>query len=1282
MTAAPLTEAQSGLWYAQRLDPANPIFNTGQYVELRGPLDREAFRDAVDEACAEADALALRIVEGPNGPEQFVDPSRRPRLSFVDATEADALAAIQRDLATVDGPLAAQTLYRVAPERHLWAQRIHHLVIDGYGTALLTNRVAELYNATIARRAAGPRDATGREAGSRDAAGRAPGPAFAPLQGVWAEDAAYRASARRAEDAAWWRETLAGADVVGMAPGRAVSAHRFVRAERRLPPSLGAGLRALAERHDLGWPDVLTALVAAYTRRFAAAAETVIGVPFMGRLGSASARVPAMVMNVLPLRVRPDEDAPLVDYLRQVSRALVVARRHGRYRGEQLRRDLGLLGGERRLYGALVNVLPFDQPPRFDGLDAHVHVLGTGPVDDVSFTFRGELGLTIDANPNLYRDAEIEAHGARLVAFLEAALDAETLGAIPTATAEEAARELDAFNATAHEIPATTLTKLLEESMETHAGSSAVRFGDRTMAYAELDRRSAALASVLVAHGAKPGAIVAVALPRSLELVVALVAVLRAGAAYLPIDLEHPSARIAKIIDSAKPVITLDEEGPLRPSQWTYRKRKLPAASPDDRAYVIYTSGSTGEPKGVEITHRAIVNRLLWMREHYGIGVHDRILQKTPATFDVSVWEFFLPLLSGARLVVAPPGAHRDPSAIARLVRDEEISTLHFVPSMLAAFLDAPEAAGLTPKRVFCSGEELPADLRDRFHRVLHAELHNLYGPTEAAVDVSHWPAGPEDRSRPVPIGHPVWNTRLVLLDERRRPVPPGIVGHLHLGGVQLARGYLGRPDLTAERFIDDPARPGQRLYVTGDLARRREDGAVVFLGRADHQVKIRGLRIELGEIEAAIAATSLTRGAAVIAKDARLVAYVVPGDGYAPEELRAALATTLPEYMLPAAFVELTSLPMTTNGKLDRAALPAPAFSSAGGALPASATEKKLAELFASVLDRREPIHLDDDFFALGGDSIAAVRLLLRVRDAFGRDPGLAALFEAPKLRDLAARVDADRDTDDGLGPIVTLRRGDPALAPLFVVHPAGGLAWGYRGLAAAMDPARTVYGLQAPALAPDVSIPESIDALAADYARRVVETVPAGPYHLAGWSVGGIVAQAMAVELHRGGHEVGLVAMLDSYPAECWRAEPEPTESAALRSLLTIAGYDPDRYPELQTRDAIVRFLRAGKSALGNLPEEALNGVIRVVLDTNRLVRAHQHRRYAGVLTHVRAAKDHVARPSLTPDLWRPYAGVLDRIDVPFLHPQLTGPEATAVIAPALSERMGARTRDRASA
>ncbi|HEL3193547.1 TPA: enterobactin synthase subunit F [Stenotrophomonas maltophilia] len=1276
-TPVALTEAQAGLWFAQRLAPDNPSFNTAHAVWIEGALDVAAFMAAANRAAVETEAFALRFAEGADGqPLQWHEPTHVPLLSVRDlsgdtdpASAARALMQADR-LSAVDPTrdrISQQVLFDLGGQRWVWYLRVHHLAADGYGMALFTDRVCALY------------------------AGRA-GEALPGLAGVLADDAAYRADPRRTQAGQWWREQMQGAPAGAGLAGTLAASDDALRWVQPLDAAFREQLLQASVRWLQPWPDVLAALSAEYLRRMSAADEVVLGVPYMGRLGNASARVPAMVMNVLPLRVAAGEGS-VEAFTRGLGRQLSQGRKHGRYRGEQLRRDLGLVGAQQRLHGPLVNVQPFYKPLALNGVRATLEVLCTGPVDDLTLGFRGDgqhlLDLEIEANPALYSRDDVEAHATRLLHFVSAALEAGDIAAVPLATVVEAQQVVHGFNATAHALPQTTLVELLQQGMDRDPHAPALVFGDTTLDYATLEARSFALAAQLRAMEVGPGSVVAVALPRSLELVIALVAVLRAGAAYLPLDLAHPDERLARILSSAQPACVLaaaevsarmDGVPVLAPDQWTALSFAAPWAdpAPSDAAYVIYTSGSTGEPKGVVIEHRAIVNRLLWMREHYGIRSDDRVLQKTPATFDVSVWEFFLPLLCGATLVVAGPDAHRDPTELARLIRAHAITTAHFVPSMLDAFLAAPASEDLQLRRVFTSGEALDASLRDRFHGRVQAELHNLYGPTEAAVDVSYWPASAQDHSRPVPIGFPVWNTRLYVLDARMQPLPVGVPGDLYLGGVQLARGYLGRDDLTAERFLADPFLPGERIYRTGDVACWRNDGAVEYLGRSDHQVKLRGLRIELGEIEAALRELPGMDRVEVLLRqdapgDARLVAYV-PSALADAATLRSHLATRVPDYMVPSAFVGVDQWPVTANGKLDRTALPKPPQQEAGGLLPRTPLEQELAVLFAQALGRETPVAVDADFFSLGGDSLSAVHLLLAIEQRWRCDLGLGALFEQPTVAALATRIEEPPVlADHALGPVISLAATDAdGPTPLFVLHPAGGIAWNYRTLARALQPARPVYGLQSPALDPKQPLPSSIEAMANDYVQRVVTLQPKGPVHLLGWSVGGILAQAMAVRLHEIGREVGELVLLDAYPSECWRAEPEPDAIAALRALLAIAGHDPDAHLELDSRERILGFLRRGGSALGSLPDVVLDGVVRAVTGTNRLIREHIHQPFDGTLVHVRAGRDHQARPQLQSALWRTHARRVQALELPFLHAELTGRDAVAQLAPWLSARL----------
>ncbi|MFD0547749.1 amino acid adenylation domain-containing protein [Streptomyces rectiviolaceus] len=444
------------------------------------------------------------------------------------------------------------------------------------------------------------------------------------------------------------------------------------------------------------------------------------------------------------------------------------------------------------------------------------------------------------------------------------------------------------------------------------------------------------------------------------------------------------------------------------------------AVDGEDLAYVIFTSGSTGRPKGVMNVHAALRNRLLWMQDAYGLDASDRVLQKTPFSFDVSVWEFFWPLMTGAALVMARPDGHRDSAYLADTIATERITTIHFVPSMLQLFLSEPPGRSAGLRRVFCSGEELSRDLHDRFLGLHTAELHNLYGPTEAAIDVTAWHCRPQDDPRPVPIGHPIANIRMYVLDRHDRPVPAGVAGELCIGGRGLARGYLDRPELTAERFTDDPFVPGARIYRTGDLARHRTDGALEFLGRLDHQVKLRGQRLELGEIEAVLTRHATVREAVVVAHehspgDVRLAAYVTPARADRPEagDLAAHLREQLPEYMVPASFTVLDALPLTPSGKTDRKALPAPQTGrpdlKTRFVAPKDGLEQTLAGMWRGLLGV-ERVGLRDNFFDLGGHSLLMAEFRTGLAAALGHELTMVELFQHPTIESLAARLGGTR--------------------------------------------------------------------------------------------------------------------------------------------------------------------------------------------------------------------------------------------------------------------------------
>ncbi|MEU3461056.1 amino acid adenylation domain-containing protein [Streptomyces sp. NPDC006733] len=1294
----PLTAAQRGMWFAQCLDPAGPALNTAEYVEIHGDVDPALFAAALHRTVGECDALRVRLVETPDGPRQLPLTVAAPGAGFPLHTadlraEPDpdraAAAWMRSDLAVpfdlAAGPPFAQALFRVGDHRWLWYQRIHHAVMDGFGYSLLARRVAEVYSAL----------AGGAEAG--------PSP-FGRLAELVADDAAYRAGEAFEADRAHWRDAFADRPAVPVLADRtALPSRTFVRRTAHLGPELSTRIRDLAASVKATWPDVLIAAQALYLSRAAGADEVVLGVPMMGRMGSAALRVPGMVMNVLPLRVRVRPDESFRQLVRQVVLGIRSIRRHQRYRYEDIRRDLGLLGEGRALVGPLVNVMPFDYALTFAGAPSTPHNLSAGPVEDLTVNIYDRadgsgLRIDYDGNPALYTEAALTAHQTRFLHLLEelTAADPQLPQALTgITTAAERALTVTEFNATTRALPPTTLIGPIEAQAVRTPDAVALVFEGSELTYRELNARANRLARHLRGLGVGPGVLAAVAVPRSADLIVSLLAILKAGGAYLPLDPDYPAERLAYMLGDARPacVVTDSATRGALPAELAlpvvlvdrtdlsgyYATDPGRALTPQHPAYVIYTSGSTGRPKGVVVTHGAIDNRLRWMQGTYPLEAGDRILQKTPSGFDVSVWEFFWALRHGAALVVARPEGHKDPAYLARVIAEERVTTVHFVPSMLQVFLTDPAAGGCSGlRRVFCSGEALPAGTAEQFHAVLPGVgLHNLYGPTEAAVDVTYHPCEPGQQG-PVPIGKPVWNTRLYVLDAALRPCPPGVTGELFLAGTQLARGYLGRAALTASRFVADPFGPdGARMYRTGDLACWLPDGSVAYLGRTDHQVKLRGQRIEPGEIEAALAALPGVGSACVLVRedrpgDQRLVGYVTPADAAADP---AALRAVLPEHMVPGAIVALEAFPLSPNGKLDRSALPAPGIDpGAPGRAPRTPREETLTRLFAEVLgvDR---VGAESGFFDLGGNSLLAARLVARIRATLGVELPIGALFQAPSPAALAARLHdpASGGGDEALGVLLPLR-ATGTRTPLFVFHPAGGISWCYSGLLAALGPDQPVHGLQARGLTAPQEYPSSMDDMAADYLRHLKSVQPQGPYRLLGWSVGGVIAHTVAVHLQRQGETVELLALMDAYPSDQWRDQAGPTDADALTALLRMAGVDPGRALD---RDAAVELLRNEGSALAGLPEFTLSAVTGIVVNNARLMREHAHERFDGDLVFFTATAPR-AETWLTREAWRPYVtgGIVNR-DIDCLHQEMTGAGPIARIAAGLVDHLGSVNR-----
>lgn len=1023
-----LTGAQTGIWFAQQLDPDNPIYNTAEYIEINGPINIALFEEALRHVIKEAESLHVRFGENMDGPWQMINPSPDVQLHVIDVSsepdpEKTALNWMKADLAKpVDlgyDPLFNEALFIAGPDRFFWYQRIHHIAIDGFGFSLIAQRVASTYTALI----------KGQTAKSRS---------FGSLQAILEEDTDYRGSEQYEKDRQFWLDRFADApEVVSLADRAPRTSNSFLRHTAYLPPSDVNALKEAARYFSGSWHEVMIAVSAVYVHRMTGSEDVVLGLPMMGRIGSASLNVPAMVMNLLPLRLTVSSSMSFSELIQQISREIRSIRRHHKYRHEELRRDLKLIGENHRLFGPQINLMPFDYGLDFAGARGTTHNLSAGPVDDLSInvydrTDGSGLRIDVDANPEVYSESDIKLHQQRILQLLQTASAGEDMliGQMELLLPEEKEKVISKWNETAKSEKLVSLQDMFEKQAVLTPERIALMCDDIQVNYRKLNEEGNRLARLLIEKGIGPEQFVALALPRSPEMVASMLGVLKTGAAYLPLDPEFPADRISYMLEDAKPscIITTEEIAASLPDNLAVPELVLDQAvtqeiikryspenpdvsvSLDHPAYIIYTSGSTGRPKGVVVTQKSLSNFLLSMKEAFSLGEEDRLLAVTTVAFDISALELYLPLISGARIVIARKETIREPHALAQMIENFDINIMQATPTLWHALVTS-EPEKLRGLRVLVGGEALPSGLLQALQD-LHCSVTNLYGPTETTI----WSAAAflEEGLKGVPpIGKPIWNTQVYVLDNGLQPMPPGVVGELYIAGTGLARGYFHRPDLTAERFVADPyGPPGTRMYRTGDQARWRADGSLDYIGRADHQIKIRGFRIELGEIDAVLANHPHIEQAAVVVRedqpgDKRLAAYVVADAAIDTAELRRYMGASLPDYMVPAAFVEMDELPLTPNGKLDRKALPAPDFStSVSDRAPRTPQEEILCDLFAEVLGLAR-VGIDDSFFELGGHSLLAARLMGRIREVMGAELGIAKLFDEPTVAGLAAHLD-----------------------------------------------------------------------------------------------------------------------------------------------------------------------------------------------------------------------------------------------------------------------------------
>ena len=1043
----PLSHDQQRLWFLWQLEPESTAYHIGGVLRLSGQLDTAVMCDAFDGLVARHESLrTLFYIDKEGVPKQLIRPDASFDLDIVDFRDMPVEEAQQLEDDTIRrmndepfdlsiGPLLRAALLRVSDDAYALVVVMHHIISDGVSMQIMLDELVAFYRAHMRRESVQLPELRVQYAD------------YVSWQRDWLADGEGE------RQLAYWQQQLGSEhpvlDLPTDHPRQASTAKRASQHEFSLSNELQEGLRRLAESQNTSLFTVLLAAFQGLLHRYSGQQDIRVGVPVANRQRQEIEGIIGFFVNTLVLRNDIDSRHSFETVLTQCQNAVVGALAHSNLPFEQLVE--ALQPTRNSTHNPLVQVMFNYRQEDLSGFQTLPDLILTESgflQQDAQFDLTlevrespdGQLQFSMVYASGLFEPETIQ----RLAGYFETLLQkllmspGQALGDIELLENSEQQQLIQwGVNPQGYS-DAAPVHHLIEQQAAAIPEITALVFADQSLSYAELNTHANRLAHYLIGLGVKPETRVGIAMERSTEMVVGLLAILKAGGAYVPLDMEYPTERLAFIAEDSgiELLLTqhhLHETLPVADGLSVVELDRLDVAHHDSTdpvvalhrehlAYVIYTSGSTGRPKGAAIRHDALTNCMVWMQETYQLTDADAVLHKAPFGFDVSVWEIFWPLSVGARLVIAQPGDHRDPERIIELIQRQDVTTLNFVPSMLKAFLAYPDVKAKTRlKHIMCGGEAVPATLQQDVAECLDgAHLHDLYGPTETTIHVTHWWCRDETH-RQIPIGRPISGTRTYVLDGGLNLVPPGVAGELYLGGVSLARGYLNRSDLTAERFVADPFTEGERLYRTGDLVRWRDDGQLEYLGRLDHQVKIRGLRIELGEIEAELLAQPEVREAVVVAREgpggSRLVAYVVP---QADSELdtcplREALGQKLPDYMVPGIVVTLEALPLNANGKVDRKALPEPELASGSQyESPQGEVEEVLAAIWSEVLGG-EQLGRHDNFFEVGGHSLAAIQISARFTQRFGEALPVRLIFEYPTLAEMATQVTLKQVNADG---------------------------------------------------------------------------------------------------------------------------------------------------------------------------------------------------------------------------------------------------------------------------
>ena len=1169
-----LTDSQLEKWLAGQFGGlSNLCYNESFLLNLEGELHRNALEDALQCVIGRHEAFTLSFAA--DGSVQRTGALPPPPMQFLDISgeEAEQRLAehcrheLQRAFDLQHAPLIRTQLLRLAPQRHALLIVVHHLVLDGWSETVLLDELAQAYNAFVA--------------GEK--------PALAPAES-WCEyvqaEFERRGGERGEQQVEFWRNRYATVpDPLGLPtdrPRSQASELDFAAATARhdFAPELVTGLRARAREQGITFYSLLLAGVSVLLSRLSGQHDLSIGVPFAGQALTGRHGLIGDCVNTLPLRVHVEDEQTFDHLAFAMHRELLDAGENQDLTMHTVLHALDQSAGERpRLADAVFSLNPRISTRAFEKLRYSVRDCERAALFPELFfnLYETDGGLSLDLHYRTayFDDATIRRWISHYEMLLGAALEHgdTVVGALPLLTPSARLQVLHNWNASAREYDsgASLVSLISAQAMRTPEGI-AVECADGTLTYAQLERRSDAIARALLGRGVHRGELVGVCVQRGLELLPALIGIMKSGAAYVPLDPGFPAERLRYMADhsglrhvvvlsaQSTPTVVARGRALLELSRLPKRRRlvrkPLPDLSGDDLAYVLYTSGSTGQPKGVRILHRNLVNFLTGIAERPGIGADDVLCAITTLSFDIAGLELYLPLTVGARIALAGEGLLADPEGLMQLIRERGVTMLQTTPSLLRLLLDGGRIEGIRGLKLLVGGEPLPRDLAEAALPRCR-ELWNLYGPTETTIWSTAYRV--EQGTGPLPLGTPIANTQIYVLDARGQPVPPGVTGEIWIGGAGVADGYQGQPALTAERFLPNPfvverriGGPPARMYRTGDMGMLR-DGVLHFFGRADDQIKLRGYRIEPGDIEAVALEVPGAREAAAVARefsasDKRLVLYVAGSADLL--KLRERLRARLPGYMLPQHIEVLDALPKTPNGKIDRKALPMPSSIAGFAAAPDGTPEQPLDHLERIFLQlwrdllRVHDIRKDDNFFDLGGDSLLAVRVFQRAQELTGINLPLSTLLTAPTIAGQAAAFraagaeepesDVPREagaTDANPWALLVPLQPHGELSPLFCIHAVGGNVLDYKPLARALGDDRPCYGIQALGLDGVTPPLQSLTAMAARYCAEIRSLQPHGPYFLAGRSMGGMIAYEMARQLHEQGEQIALLALFDTY-------------------------------------------------------------------------------------------------------------------------------------------------------